>query len=125
MGFRNGAYAKVWSVEDKGKTKNVRLSISHKVKGEENKYEQDFSGFCMFIGQSAQKAATLKMGDNIKLNNVEVTTWYNKETSVQRVTYKVWDFDIMQPKSNSSKSTQSVSSNNFEGDVSEDDLPFG
>lgn len=44
MGFRTGAYAKVWEVTPMSDTSTkVRLSVSRKNK-QTNEYEQDFSG---------------------------------------------------------------------------------
>lgn len=60
MGFRNGAYATVWGVEP-GKTdryQQVRLSTSRKNK-KTGQFEQDFSGFCRFIGNANEAANKL------------------------------------------------------------------
>lgn len=80
MGFRTGAYAKVWEVTPMSDTSTkVRLSVSRKNK-QTNEYEQDFSGFVLAIGTAAaKKAACLKEGERIKLGDVDVTTKYDKE----------------------------------------------
>ena len=50
MGFRTGAYAKVWEVTPMSDTSTkVRMSISRKNK-QSGEYEQDFSGFVLAIG---------------------------------------------------------------------------
>lgn len=123
MGFRAGAWASVWSVEEgRGNSKKVRISTSHKRKDTEE-YEQDFSGFCMFIGPAKNKAATLKPKDRIKLGDVDVTTWYNKEKGIEYVTYKVFDFEPVA--SNNTTTSTPMSADIIEdGDVDEDDLPF-
>lgn len=93
MGFHKDAWASVWSVEEgRGNTMKVRISTSRKNKTTDE-YEQDFSGFCTFIGNAKAKAEKLKPKDRIKLGDVDVTTWYNKEKGVEYVTYKVFDFD--------------------------------
>ena len=93
MGFRLNNWASVWSVEEgRGNTMKVRLSTSRKKK-DTDEYEQDFSGFCTFIGNAKVKAEKLKPKDRIKLGDVDVTTWYNKEKGVEYVTYKVFDFE--------------------------------
>ena len=68
MGFRTGAYAKVWEVTPMSDTSTkVRMSISRKNK-QSGEYEQDFSGFVLAIGTAAaKKAAGLKEGDIITL----------------------------------------------------------
>lgn len=80
MGFRTGAYAKVWEVTPMSDTSTkVRMSISRKNK-QSGEYEQDFSGFVLAIGTAAaKKAASLKEGNRIKLGDVDVTTKYDKE----------------------------------------------
>lgn len=53
MGFRTGAYAKVWEVTPMSDTSTkVRLSVSRKNK-QTNEYEQDFSGFVLAIPSGA------------------------------------------------------------------------
>lgn len=139
MGFRKDAWASVWSVEEgRGNTMKVRLSTSRKIKGTED-YEQDFSGFCTFIGNAKAKAEKLKPKDRIKLGDVDVTTWYNKEKGVEYITYKVFDFETSgsnQVTKTTSKKTTSTKgktgtkkSSGLEdiiedGDVEEDNLPF-
>ncbi len=93
MGFRKNSWASVWSVEEgRGNTMKVRISTSRKKK-DSDEYEQDFSGFCTFIGIAKVKAEKLKPKDRIKLGDVDVTTWYNKEKGTEYVTYKVFDFE--------------------------------
>ena len=57
MGFRNGAFAKVWEVTPVSDTSTkLRISISRKNK-QTNEYEQDFSGFVLAIGTAAASKA--------------------------------------------------------------------
>lgn len=127
MGFRKDNWASVWSIEDgKNNSKRVRLSTSKKNKltGE---YEQDFSGYCSFYGTAAVKAATLKPKDRIKLGDVDVTTWFNKEKNQEFVIYKVFDFETVHTAGSSANGGAAHSSNAqsaFEGDSGAEDLPF-
>lgn len=127
MGFRTNAWASVWSIEEgRGNTTKVRLSTSRKT---DSGYEQDFSGFCTFIGTAKAKAEKLKVKDRIKLGDVDVTTWYNKEKGVEYVTYKVFDFEFSDGAGNSNNSTPSRNMPAFdinppEGDSDEEMLPF-
>lgn len=136
MGFRKDAWASVWSIEEgRGNTMKVRISTSRKKKDSED-YEQDFSGFCTFIGTAKAKAERLKPKDRIKLGDVDVTTWYNKEKGVEYVTYKVFDFETSNSSGSSDapvKSTKNAKSTKKysgledtveDGDVEEDNLPF-
>ena len=57
MGFRTGAYAKVWEVTPMSDTSTkVRMSVSRKNK-QTGEYEQDFSGFVLCIGTAAARKA--------------------------------------------------------------------
>lgn len=94
MGFRTGAYAKVWEVTPMSDTSTkVRMSISRKNK-RTDEYEQDFSGFVLAIGTAAaSKAARLKKGDRIKLGDVDVSTKYDKEKEVTYTNFKMFSFE--------------------------------
>lgn len=95
MGFRTGAYAKVWEVKQVSDTDTkLRISISRKNRRSQE-YEQDFSGFVDCIGTAAaNKALSLKEGSSIKLGDVDVTTRYNKEKNTNYTNFKVFSFEI-------------------------------
>ena len=95
MGFRTGAYATCFGVEPgKGNFTKVRLSISKKNK-ETGQYEQDFSGYCTFIGNAHALATRLKERDRIKLGDIDVSNTYDKEAKKEYVNYKVFSFEIV------------------------------
>lgn len=95
MGFRTGAYAKVWKVEPFSDTSvKLRISVSRKNK-QSGEYEQDFSGFATAVGTAAaKKAACLKEGDRIKLGDVDVTTKYDADKKVTYTNYKIFSFEV-------------------------------
>lgn len=97
MGFRTGAYARVWEVEPKGDTVTVvRLSTRHKDKNTGN-YVQDFSGFVSFCGTSnAAKAQKLKEKDEIKIGDCDVTYRYDKEKGRGYTNFKVFSFEMVE-----------------------------
>jgi len=71
----------------------VRLSTSFKNK-QTDEYEQDFSGFVMFVGTGcAAKAAKLQKGARIRLGDVDVTTKYDAERKVSYTNFKVFSFE--------------------------------
>ena len=122
MGFRTGAFATVWSVEEgKGKFSKVRLSISRKDR--DGQYVQDFSGFCDFIGAAHAKAGKLRERDRIKLGDTDVSSRYDKDQRREFTNFKVFDFEYADG-SGSSVSSGAAESNPSEGDVDEDNLPF-
>lgn len=94
MGFRNGAFAKIWEIHpnSSGKSTSVRLSISRKVG--EGQYEEDFSGYVTFIATANTRAATLKKGDRIKLGDVDVSSKYNAQTKERSYSFKAFSFEL-------------------------------
>ena len=125
MGFRTGAYAKIWKVEPFSDTSTkLRISISRKNK-QSGEYEQDFSGFVSAIGTAAaKKAACLKEGDKIKLGDIDVTTTYNKEKNTTYTNYKVFSFDLEESSESAQKATTEPQPSVDSGEVDDARLPF-
>lgn len=124
MGFRNGAYATCWSVEQgKGNFTKVRLSISKKNR-ETGAYDQDFSGYCMFIGNAHAAASNLKERDRIKLGETDVSSTYDKERQREFINFKVYSFESVDNDrpSSAADSVSEVDSNPVESD--EENCPF-
>lgn len=94
MGFRKGAFAKIWTVESLSDTMTKsRISISRKEKST-GEYVQDFGGYVAFVGSAAaKKALALKPGDRIRLGDVDVDNKYVKEKNITYTNYKVFSFD--------------------------------
>ena len=121
MGFRTGAYAKVWKTEDKGNYSVVELSTSKKNK-QTGKYETDFNGkFVRFIGQAHTDIKKYGDGIKIKLGDVEVTNSYNKETKISYTNFLVFSFEAEE-----STQTAPVGSDGFMNipDGIDEELPF-
>ena len=94
MGFKNGAYATVWDIQPRSpKVTVLRISTSKKPHGSDE-YVQDFSGFCSCVGETAATAAKgLKVGERIKLGDVETTTSYIKEKDITYTNFAVYSFE--------------------------------
>lgn len=121
MGFRNGAYAKVWEISPLGDTSTkVRLSISHKNK-QTGKYETEFSGFAMFYGAAAKTASRLSEGNRIKLGDCDVTTRFDKEKNKSYTNFKVFSFEEVEDGSGGVTETPVDDGG---ADVGGKDLPF-
>lgn len=123
MGFRTGAFAKVWRFENKGNYSVVELSTSKKNKQTEQ-YETDFSGkFVRFIGQAHADIQSLQEGVKIKLGDVEVTNSYNKETKQAFTNFLVFSFEVAD---NSGNGQTPASSDGFMNipDGIDEELPF-
>lgn len=131
MGYRVGSFATVWSVEPgpSGKYTKVRLSISRKNR-DTNEYEEEFSGFVMFIGEANAKAGRLKERDRIKLKDVDVTRRYDKEKQKEYYNFKCFSFETedefgnnQQQRMDPSQGDNPVDGAGFTA-VETDELPF-
>ena len=145
MGFSVNSYAKVWSVEDKGRYSVVELSVSKKakdengneIKGADGKsvYNIEFSSkFVRFVGKAHELAKTLQKNDSIKILNCDVTNKYDKEKNTTFTNYVVFDAEASQYNNsnrgngNSQKTSNNQSGNdgfmNIPDDVGDEGLPF-
>ena len=94
MGFRNGAYAKVWEIQPKtDRVTTIRISTSRKDKSSGG-YISDFSGYCSCLGEAPAKAAkALHEGDSIKLGEVETVVTYVKEANKSYTNFNIYSFE--------------------------------
>ena len=122
MGFRTGAYAKVWEVTPIYETSTkCRISISRKKK-DSDEYEEEFSGYVLFIGTAAaKKAACLKVGARIKLGDVDATSKYDKEKKQTFYSFKCFSFEDLEEKNQSNDVEDQTPVDDGEVD---DRLPF-
>lgn len=128
MGFRNGAFAKVWDVTPGEKTVKLRISVSRKNKQTGN-YEDDFSGFVTCIGTATvQKAYKLNKGDRIKIVDCDVSTKYDAAKKVSYTNFKIFNFDTVDGTGGKTSDTAEHQIEVDSGEVSEDStekkLPF-
>lgn len=123
MGFRQGAYAKVWEVKPKGATQTtLRISTSRKNRQTEQ-YEQDFSGFVDCFGSAAAtQAMGLNKGDTIKLGDCDVTTRYDAEKRITYTNFKLFSFEKQQRDNDHSGAVSDSAA--YEGDPDGADVPF-
>lgn len=125
MGFRPGAYATVWSVEDKGNYTDARITISRKDKSTD-KYKEEFQGYVRLVGQAHQEASVLQERSRIKINACDVTTFYSKEKQRSYTTFVIFEFETQNNVGNANQPDSTAKSNATESDniESDDDLPF-
>lgn len=125
MGFRTGAYAKVWEVTPMSDTSTkLRISISRKNK-QTNEYEQDFSGFVLCIGSAAaRKAISLKEGARIKLGDCDVTTKYDAQKKVTYTNFKLFSFDTEDSSGSTTQDNTTPQPTVDEGEIDDSRLPF-
>nr|DAX24612.1 MAG TPA: Single-stranded DNA-binding protein, BARTONELLA HENSELAE, SINGLE-STRAND BINDING.1A [Caudoviricetes sp.] len=124
MGFRTGAYAKVWEVSPMSDTSTkIRISVSRKNK-QTGEYEQDFSGFVLCIGTAAaKKASLLHEGSRIKIGDCDVTTKYDAEKKTTYTNFKLFSFEDADGDTTSSNPTEPERSVD-DGEVDDSRLPF-
>ena len=95
MGFRQGAYARVWEVTPVSDAcTKLRMSVSRKNKAT-NEYEQDFSGFVMVVGAAAAKQAlSLEANSNIRIGDCDVSTKWDPDKKVTYTNFKMFSFEV-------------------------------
>lgn len=101
MGFRTGAFAKVWEVDPTSDTMTkLKLSVSRKNK-KTDEFETDWSGYAIAVGTATARAASkLGRGDTIKLGDVDVTRRYDKASSKEFINWKIFSFAPAEPYAN-------------------------
>lgn len=128
MGFRQGAYAKVWKIEDKGNYSVGQVSISRRNE-ETNVYETEFQdGFVSFVGTAHNEIKGVQIPKNglaIKISSCDCTNCYDKEKNIMYENHAIFGFELpdsYDKKIDTSKTTKTSQAVNEEAD--EDDLPF-
>lgn len=129
MGFRTGAYAKVWSIRPISDTMtSINISTSKKNK-QTDKMEKDFSGFATCIGTAAaKKAMSLKEGDVIVIGDCEVKMVYGADNRPTFTNYNVYTFEVAENNRQKTTGNSSYQKREDEGldhnPVEESHLPF-
>ncbi|MCD8289895.1 MAG: hypothetical protein LUC91_00145 [Prevotella sp.] len=128
MGFRVGAYCKVWKIEDKGNYSVCQISMSRKNK-ETGVYNTEFqSNYVRFVGDAHTKIqgaiVPQKGGLTIKLVSCDVTNRYDKEKQKEYTNFVIFNFDF--PDNNGYGGGVQTDSNGFMNipDNIDDELPF-
>lgn len=124
MGFRTGAYAKIWEVTPMSDTSTkVRMSISRKNK-QTDEYEQDFSGYVLCAGTAAaKKASLLHEGSRIKIGDCDVTTKYDPQRKITYTNYKMFSFSTDEDEASPTDHTDPQPTVD-EGEIDDNKLPF-
>jgi hypothetical protein len=127
MGFRTGAFCKIWDVTPVSDRK-TKLRVSISMKNKEGEYVQEFSDFPVCLGSAcASKAARLKKGDVIKLGDVDVSNRYDKEKRITYYDFKIFSFEPANHDGGSSMPSGRANTkpvDELEPDPTEDPLPF-
>lgn len=108
MGFRQDAYARLWTYDNNKNYGIGNVSISRKNK-ETKEYETDFQdGFVRFIGDAHKKALELSLptkdtydkkndkGVSIRIKSCDVTNRYDAEKRKLYTNFCVFDFEVVE-----------------------------
>jgi hypothetical protein len=97
MGFRQGAYAKVWRVEDKGNYSVAQISISRKNK-QTQEYETEFqNNFVRLVGTAHEMSKNIQEvqgGTSIKITSCDVTNRYDKAKDKEYTNFVIFGFEF-------------------------------
>ena len=144
MGFRQDAYARIWSVNDEGRYSTANISVSRKNK-DSGAYEIEFSdGYVRLVGAAHEAAKNLGLptreefdaknhkGVSVKIASCDVTNHYDSKSKKLFTNCVIFEFEL--PESNSSSSGNKANNSNKSKtktaqkttaeDYFEDDLPF-
>lgn len=92
MGFRDGAFCKLWKLDTDGKYPQGQISISRKDK-ESGEYVDDFSGYVSFIGDAATAIKKIPMQGRFKIKGCDVSRVWNKEKQREFINFRVFDLE--------------------------------
>lgn len=126
MGFRSGAYAKIWELEQTENAVNARISISRKDKNS-GQYTQAWGGYARFYGDAAQAVQNAGKGGRIKLGEVDVTNRYDAEKKITSTYYSVYTAEVAQAGREAGNKAAAQLADDFisvPDDLAEDGLPF-
>lgn len=93
MGFRTGAWAKIWEITPGERSTKLRISTSKKNK-QTDQYEQDFSGFVTLAGTAHKEAGKLSAGDRFKIGDCDVSSRYDKEKKKEYINFIIFSFSL-------------------------------
>lgn len=145
MGFRQNAYARLWSLDDKGKYSVANVTVSKKNK-ETGEYVTEFGHrFVRLIGEAHNRAKTLNLptseefttgvhkGITIRILDCDITNSYNNTTKQSYWNPVIFNFEIPErdgSNTTSSEPTKAAKTKKVESKTVEplidddDDLPF-
>ena len=132
MGFRQGTFAKIWKLENKGNYHVAEMSVSKKNDG--GGYDVTWQNkFVRLVGTAHTQADKLDTGKSVKIGACDVTNKYDKEKNTTYTNYVIFAFEDDNNKDNNSKNvkatknSESVKTDGFypiDETIEDDDLPF-
>ena len=136
MGFRQGAYAKIWSIKDEGNYSVAQISVSKKNKDSDGYTTEFQDGYVRLVGTAHETAKSLQVPNNgvsIQISSCDVTNKYDAEKEKTYVNYVIFGFDVSDDSGNTAKtesknakktSSKKASTASKTDNTEDDDLPF-
>lgn len=122
MGFRSGAWMRIFEITPGERSTKVRGSISKKNK-QSGQYEQDWSGFVALAGTAHRDAGKLKVNDTIKIGECDVTSRYDKEKKKEYINFSIYSFETNEEQGGASAPVPAASAAPA-ADTTDDEDPF-
>lgn len=140
MGFHQGTYATVWSIDEAtDKYSRIQITTSRR-NNQTGQYESDFSGRVTLLGDAHKKVNLIRAGlqastatkphCRIKIDGCDVTRRYDKERKQEYINFTIFDFEMPDGEgasgaanSQASRST-TVATQPVDISASDDELPF-
>lgn len=128
MGFRQGAYAKIWKVENKGNYHVAQISISRKNK-DTGAYDTEWQdSFVRLVGTAHQQIETMDISHNVKIGSCDVTNKYDAQKKTTYTNYVIFNFEDNNngaaQKPAARPTPQNAGFMNIPDGVEDDGLPF-
>jgi hypothetical protein len=92
IGTGGSKYVTFWSVEDKGKYSEVKMSSS--TKNKDGEYENS-NWFARFVGKAHNTVGQLAEKDKIEITQGGIKKYYDKENKKEYYNVVVFDFEVM------------------------------
>lgn len=132
MGFRQGAFAKIWKVENKGNYHVAEMSVSKK--NDAGGYDVTWQNkFVRLVGTAHTQADKLDISKSVKIGACDVTNKYDKDKNTTYTNYVIFAFEDENDKNNNAKNSKPVKKSETEKTdgfypidetIEDDDLPF-
>ena len=131
MGFRQGAYGKIWSIDRKEKYSIGNFTVSRK-KQDGSGYDTEFQdGYVRFVGSAHEALKGLeipKNGLSIKISSCDVTNKYDPESKRVYTNYAIFGLEVQDNNGNNSRSSTPTPPKDTEpsgsADIDDNELPF-
>lgn len=109
MGFRTGAYAKIWAVKPSSTGKSMVAEMSTSKKKQDGSYETDWSSkFVTLAGQAAKEVENIEIrssGKLVRIGDCDVTCKWDAEKKIMYTNYVIFSFQKDEGDSKSKPST--------------------